>query len=212
MLVEKGETSSRIFKLRDHIYKTAQDEKYILAIYQDQYPENPRIDFDHMGTMVCFHSKYKLGDDNHGYDKDDFSSWDELEEQIWENEDPILVLPLFLYDHSGITISTGRFSSSWDSGQVGFIFMKKKVMEEAHFIETAVGAAEKRAKEILEAEVHEYDQYLRGDIYGFILEDNRGNEIESCGGFYGDDMEKNGMKDYIPTDACHLIEKLEGRY
>lgn len=31
-------------------------------------------------------------------------------------------LPLYLYDHSGITMSTTTFSCPWDSGRVGMIF------------------------------------------------------------------------------------------
>lgn len=32
-----------------------------------------------------------------------------------------LMLPLYLYDHSGITMNTTGFSCPWDSGQVGWI-------------------------------------------------------------------------------------------
>ena len=44
-------------------------------------------------------------------------------------------LPLWLYDHSGITMScgarTGQFADQWDSGQVGWIVaLKKTIMEE----------------------------------------------------------------------------------
>lgn len=36
-----------------------------------------------------------------------------------------IILPLYLYDHGGITISTRPFSCPWDSGQVGYIYASK---------------------------------------------------------------------------------------
>lgn len=50
---------------------------------------------------------------------------------MWEKQGSVAILPLFLYDHSGISMSTGSFlgrapHARWDSGQVGFIYMDKK--------------------------------------------------------------------------------------
>jgi hypothetical protein len=44
---------------------------------------------------------------------------DKLAGEILERT--VVVLPLYLYDHSGLTISTSPFSCRWDSGQVGYI-------------------------------------------------------------------------------------------
>ena len=35
----------------------------------------------------------------------------------------VAILPLYLYDHSGLTMSTNDFGDRWDSGCVGFIYM-----------------------------------------------------------------------------------------
>ena len=37
-------------------------KKYELKIEQDTDPMNPRTDWDNLGTMVCFHNRYDLGD------------------------------------------------------------------------------------------------------------------------------------------------------
>ncbi len=34
-----------------------------------------------------------------------------------------VILPLDLYDHSGITMNTTGFHCPWDSGQVGYIYV-----------------------------------------------------------------------------------------
>lgn len=64
-----------------------------------------------------------------------------------------------------------------------------------------------KAEEILVNEVKIYDQYLRGDVYSFILEDN-GDVIESCHGFYGNNFKENGMLDCIPNKYKYLIDRL----
>ena len=98
-------------------------KKFELEIEQDSSPDSPRT-WDNLGTMVCFHKRYNLGDKT-DYRSSDYDSWDELKQGIIENEGEVVILPLFLYDHSGITISTTPFSCNWDSGQVGFIFVSK---------------------------------------------------------------------------------------
>ncbi len=56
--------------------------------------------------------------------------------QLCAKHGDVAILPLYLYDHSGISISTGSFvgrahHAEWDSGQVGYIYLDKKTaMEE----------------------------------------------------------------------------------
>ena len=95
--------------------------KYLIEIYPDQSPDSPR-EWDNLGTMVCFHKRYDLGD-KHDYDENNYDSWDELKEDIIKQENVHTILPLYLYDHSGITMNTTGFSCRWDSMRVGFIFV-----------------------------------------------------------------------------------------
>ena len=161
-------------------------KKYELKIVQDTDPESPRT-WDNLGTMVCFHKRYELGDKT-DYRSEDYDSWEELKEGIIKNEGEVVILPLYLYDHSGITISTSSFSCRWDSGQVGFIFISKyKIKKE--------GIDETKVEEYLKGEVETYDQYLTGDVYSYSLYEietcSLGHEhkvlLESCGGFYGEE-------------------------
>jgi len=171
-----------------------------LEIYQDENPENPRTEYDNLGVMVCLHGRHNLGD-NHEYRSKDFNGWDELEEQIKYNNPDCVIMPLYLYDHSGITISTGSFNDRWDSGQIGFIFITKER------IDRELKGNIERAKEVLFAEVKTYDQYLRGDIYRFILRDKPcekcggpGEILDSCCEFYGDNPVNNGVSDNLKEE------------
>jgi hypothetical protein len=197
---------SRIFNLSDDVIKVAKEKDIILAILRDDTPESPRA-WSNMGKMICFHKRYDLGD-KHDYDMKDYNSWDDLYEAIRKNEDAIIIIPLFLYDHSGITISTHPFSSNFDSGQIGYIYATKKDAKEEWPIEYIVGEAERRATNVLESEVQIYDQYLRGDVYGFVLEKTDGTQIDSCWGFYGNDFEKNGLKEHL-GEYAHMLKDLK---
>jgi hypothetical protein len=180
-----------------------------LEIIRDEDPESPR-EWDNLGTMVCFHQRYNLGDKNHGIDHKEFGGWDEMEKWIRHQNPDCVILPLYLFDHSGITISTGceHFracdGAGWDWGQVGFIFISREKINQEYGKHG--GRTDDQIREYLRNEVKVYDQYLQGDIYGFIMRepacptcDGPGEEGDSCWGFYGDDPLENGMIDHLDS-------------
>lgn len=159
--------------------------KYIAI---DNDPESPR-DCDNLGTMVCFHKRYILGDEDHGYRRENFNSWKELKKIIEEKEDVAVILPLYLYDHSGITMRTYPFEDRWDSGQVGFIFVSKdKVRKEFSVTEINDEILDK-VKKLLESDVEIYNDFLTGNVYRLVKEtfDKDKNQIyyDIIGGYYG---------------------------
>jgi len=180
-----------------------------LEIYQDDSLKSPR-EWDNNGLMVCFHSRYNLGD------KHDYATPDDFREWMEENPDEVIaVLPLYLYDHSGITMSTDAFSCPWDSGQVGWIVATRENLKAGgHDVDNL---DVEQVKQWLVGEVETYDQYLTGDVWGFVLRgptkhcdacghDEEGDEIDSCWGFYGDNPMENGIADHLDTE---LVEELE---
>lgn len=92
----------------------------------------------------------------------------------------VTIFPVFMYEHSGITISMGAFSCPWDSGQLGIIYITDKQAKEAWGEEVTA----EQIKECCEAEIKEYDAYLTGMVFGYIIENEDEDEIESCWGFY----------------------------
>ena len=134
---------------------------YIIRTYMDEDPHDPRKD-DNYSKMICFHRRYNLGD-KHDYDHTDYAGWDEMEAAIRKREKPLVILPLYLYDHSGITISTSPFSCRWDSGQIGFVIATRAQKE---LLYGKRRLTKEKLQEYVEAEVKEYDRYLRGEAYG----------------------------------------------
>lgn len=184
-------------------------KKYELKIVQDENPESPRTSMDNPTTMICFHQRYNLGD-KHNYNKNDFYLWDEIQKQIEIDYKVLMILPLYLYDHSGITISTGNFNDRWDSMRVGFVFVDEKGFEMM-----TDKVEDKTNEELLNRwihdDVHLYDDYLRGEVYRYevyeVEECSLGHEhrtlIESCGGYYGEEScrsEGENMLKYYETE------------
>lgn len=158
-----------------------------LKILRDEDPINPRTEYDHLGIMMCFHKKYNLGDKEHaGLHPSDFGGWDEMEKELYKRG-AVVVLPLYLYDHSGLTMSVEAFHDPFDSGQVGFIYaMRDAVLKEYGLKRNITKKVLGRVTDRLKAEVKEYDQYLRGDVWGYVVENN-GEHLDSCWGFYGEE-------------------------
>lgn len=107
---------------------------------------------------------------------------------------PYLVsLPLWLYDHGGITISCGDrvypYNDRWDSGLVGWIVYARQKDDGEDWRE--------RAFDRMRAEVEEYDHYLQGEVYGFTLYEN-GEETDTIWSYYGSDLTQNGILDEGP--------------
>ena len=184
----------------------------IFRMFQDEYPESPR-EWDNLGTMACFHRRYTLGDKDIPFSSDDFNGWNEMEEYILKSLDAAVVLPLYLYDHSGITMNTTGFSCRWDSGQVGFIYITKDKIMKEYGVKRIRRQLKEKVEKMLVNEVEVYDQYLTGDVYGFrivkINKCDQGHEHEefedSCSGFYGDDIKINGILDHISEEDANII-------
>jgi hypothetical protein len=175
-----------------------------LKVLHDSSADSPR-EWDNLGTMVCFHNRYDLGD-NHNYNSDDYNNWEEMKKAIEKEENTAVILPLYLYDHSGISISTGAFSCRWDSGQIGFIFVSKEKALQEFGGKIVTAKLKEKLERILNGEVETYDQYVRGEVYGFQIVDEDDNHIDSCYGFYGTDFATNGMLDYIDHTLLGVAE------
>ena len=185
-----------------------------IRIVSDSDPQNPRTAWDNFGKMVCFHKRYRLGDKT-DLRSDSFASWNELHDHLINECGAVVVLPMFMMDHSGLSIrtTTSDFSAcdpqGWDWGQIGFIYATAEAIKEC-FGDGAVGAELlEKVKSNLVSEVEVYDAYVSGRVYGYVVESmvldpNLGEElsdefeeVDSCYGFYGDDIEKNGIKDSV---------------
>lgn len=171
--------------MSDYIAHEEEKNGLTLKIVPDQDPSNPRHEWDNAAVFICWHRRYELGDTPKRIVEDlpfsapspeDFREWMRTKEGK-----AAVIVPLYLYDHSGITIKAGSgFSCAWDSGQIGFAV-----------ITAARGRKEwgrqwrKQARACIMSETETYDSYLTGDVYGYTVTNEDGETLDSCGGFFG---------------------------
>lgn len=219
------------------VVETIKERNHTIEIFVDEFAESPR-EWDNISKMVCSHRRYSLGDEElitkHSSSwKEAFAShianefnlcvedyYDLTEKEydrVWRWINSNLIWDaLSLYDHSGITISLG-VRNGWDSGQVGFVYIHKDDAVEAWGNEYFTKAIRKIAQKCIEEEVRVYDNYLKGNVYGYrvskirnfikVFEDGSeefGEEpvlVDSCSGYYGDHKESGLLE-----DAMSLID------
>lgn len=171
-------------------------KNHTITIEYDDNPESPRT-WDNICEFHHWHSRCKLGDVHH-------IDTESVEEMLAiANRQNDIVMALHCYEHGGITISLQSFYEKlpqghyeFDSGQVGFVVIRRKKMLKEFGGKTFTAKLKKRAREIAEAEVKTFDAYLQGNIYGYIIDDDG----DSCWGFYSieDAMEEaKSTIDYI---------------
>lgn len=173
-----------------------------VKIYYDDDPTNPRTDYDHLWHFWLTHRRYNLGDD--GVDPppvdDPYSTDDVLR---WARRERGEAHAIYMYDHSGLTISLTPYSCPWDSGQVGWAYLTREEILKEYGGKVVTRRNRQLALELLQHEIDEYDSYLRGEVYGFVVEDADGNDINSCWGFVGDIEYVRGEARRAAEDQCH---------
>jgi hypothetical protein len=205
-------------------------KNYTIKLIQDENPMNPREDYDHFAHMICFHRDYGLGDKdwkskNRNSSHQDLMTPEELKEIVSRKD--VIALPLYILDHSGLWMRTGRFaedSGGWDTSMVGYIYVtyeeihKNMARPKPHkkdaphpypiaSIKHVTKTDRDHAIRLMEAEVQEYSDYLSGDVCGYVVEDEEGEVIDSCWGFFGDEGRK-----YAMSEAKSIVDSLHERW
>lgn len=216
-------------------------KEYLLTVEHDDDAESPRDMYDNISTVYCWHKHYTIGDDkpkektawdvladmcekytNMEADDIDAASENDMIRELQQAKD-IVIKYISCYEHSGITISTAittyPYNNRWDSSIIGFAFIDKETFE------TNCGAYKdwkRRAMDIIDSEVKTLDDYLRGEVFSYTLEEkvHVHNEkkcphcgevlevddyddwevVDGCSGFYGDELESNGILDELPIE------------
>lgn len=188
-------------------------DMYCFVLKQDYYAENPR-EWDNVCTIVSARGDWDISDSGHS-----LSGNDEVREFLenLKKQSDIYWRYIYMYDHSGQTISLEPFNDPWDSGCCGIIFVTKETLQKE-----CIGITDEnwrdRAKSIVEGEIEIYDSYFRGEVYGYEIQQKQIVEhcnkttgkkwettewevVDSCSGFYGSDLDKNGLIGYITSFA-----------
>ena len=155
-----------------------------LEIYYDVMASSPRS-WGNFGTIVQGKSKYKVGD----VEVESLSEW-------FDDNKDLYKLPVYFLSHGGLTISTKPFNDRFDSGLLGYIFVK---YDENLSYDIIAG--------ILENEIIILNEYLQGNVFGYQIKD--GDEvIDSLAGIIGIDELYYHLEEFPREEIDKLIEKL----
>jgi len=100
----------------------------------------------------------------------------------------IAIYPVVKYEHSGISYSLGTMHG-FDYSNNGFYIVTAKTQKE-------IGTKKKDFIKVITEELEQYNKWINGEIYSFILYDEQGEQVDSCGGFY--DIED--IREHLPKE------------
>ena len=173
--------------------KSFEHNGHSINMYRDPDPISSR-EWDNICVIHVAHKQYSFGDVNHG----NHGSIDKEYRDALKRKD--IVFPLFMYDHSAITVSLTPFQCDWDSGQVGIVVVPYRVLIK-EFGDSILSGIEKKAREVAENEVKELDTFLTGEVYGYIIYEGTEHE-EGFWGIHGEEECIDDIKDVMEHIDC----------
>lgn len=193
--------------MREAVYEE-KHEGLSIKIYQDDDSITPGDDRDAGLFLVGYHSDFTVDHSfrvdgqkqgginqalaqviaNGGKNEDN-----EVEEIAMEYHRKYHIFGLEAYIHSGVVLALSREGNfcdrQWDVSQLGLVFVSK-----------AEWKTRIKAREAALGLIETWNDYLSGNVYGYIVEDPNGNHLDSCWGFYGD------YNDYALKEARSIAE------
>ena len=111
------------------------------------------------------------------------------------------LFPLEAYIHSGVVLALGHEGNfpdrQWDVSQLGLVFVHRTKLNGK--------LSAKQARKYALGLIEEWNQYLSGQVYGYITKDEQGNHLDSCWSFYGDPKE-SGLLDEARASINRYVE------
>jgi len=175
-----------------------------LTIETDDFCGSPRVEWDNLCKMIFIGKYSHLGDKHNFHENHD--SFEVHQKHIEKQLGVAFITPVYAYVHDNMTISTTPFSCPWDSGKLGWVVMTKQTLRENYGVKRVTKKLIEQAMVHVNAEIKELNSYIQGEVYWFKIEDKNGNEVDSCGGFYGN-IEENGILEHLSEDDTKLLRE-----
>lgn len=189
---ELGDVHNIKSELNDLIYKHFSDKQiidYFCEIRNGKYIDDDNGTRYEYWAKDCFggQSKFYINADEYG-DYIATQMLDELDVSekygLVSRSNKIVISPISIYDHSGVTIWLGYPNDRWDSGIIGFSYIEKDVALKYNNRLTDEDW-QSWAENEMKQEMKIYDYYVRGEVYYYYIEGE--GVICPSGEFYGYD-------------------------
>lgn len=202
------------------------NNNHILEVIQDESAESPN-DWGNTDIFLVYeHRSFQV--DREAFKPRTVYNW--LESSIKEREehfvnndfDKYWIFTVYAYIHSGVSLSLGRGTSSFDISSSGYLLVEKESIRSGN---ATIILTEEKAIKYAKDLIDTWNTYLSGEIYGFrlykkepytkvykdtnIIDDEvyyNCEEVDSCWGFYGSDFKTNGILDHIDVELTKDIK------
>lgn len=146
-----------------------------------------------------------------GYGRESAGNLTELIELVKHDRKARVVVPVGMYDHSGVSFYLGADNPCrWDSGTCGLMLVTQEMLDEWGNTQT-----DEELIEGMRAEIQSYSDWSSGQVYDMVVVDCNGDEVERCGGFIGDDGIAEALAEglayvegMIPPDRLYTVPRL----
>lgn len=161
----------------NYIEKIEMGDNTIYIVPDTDCDCNPR-EFGNLWNLVSNYRHYGLSEGD--------LNLDELmqPESRKRLEKDYIILPVYMYVHSGVALSLASFNDPWDSG-IGFMaYVSKATLRKEYNCQHVTASVRERALNVLKGEVKTLGAYLNGEVYGYEIYDKDDDLVDSCYGFY----------------------------
>lgn len=103
----------------------------------------------------------------------------------------ILAFPILSYNHGDIKYYLGDNIDRWDGSVSGFAWVEKEKIYQEFDVSKISFKLVEHLKSHISSDLDFYNQYVRGDSYGFELYNSNGKFMDSCYGLYEKEDDPN---------------------
>lgn len=180
-------------------YKEYTHAGLTVKIYPDEDTQSPDYWKDENLFLVADHNEFYIpsAEISRGVIEEIFTPDEDKDnqyaEQARELKKEYHIFLLDAYIHSGVALhlgNGGKFpDKNFDSSILGAIFASKKEFK-----------TRAQAKSAVKGLIESWNTYLIGDVYGFIIEDSAGNELDALWGNY--ELENAIAEANLSAESC----------
>jgi hypothetical protein len=167
---------------------------HLVVLVHDEEPVNTRDTkyFENAGILATWHRHEQFGER-----QIQPMTKEELIAELEASDEKVLAIrPLWLYSHSGYSISaaeTNPFTCRWDSGQVGWAYVtEESAKKTGHELGGTPESLREKFEAVLVDEVENLNHCMAGRVYGYRIfadancDPNEEDDIEAVWQFIGD--------------------------
>lgn len=180
---------------------TITEEPRLVIRYDEDPPMSPR-EWTNLGYFITKDSRYNSPDNHPELLAIIAETGDEANNQAEHikmiksavasrlGDRVVAIYPICKYEHSGVAYHRGT-THGFDYSNNGFYIITEKTLKE-------IGARndKKSFERFIDNELEVYNKFVNGEMFYYLLYDEAGKLIDSCGGFFSLDE----IKEYLPDE------------